>query len=134
MISSVLLSVSWGVSHAQIKAPSNDSLTMSTSLKTPDYTLAQASPAKDKTSKLLSCAKGDKDCERRSDALILNSLGEREAAMKLMCSKPSVALAMKDSGRDCNSQRNTDGNPVLKLDPVPNSITASSVRLPVLQR
>lgn len=43
----------------------------------------------------------DDNCDRRYDANTLTSLGQADAALALMCQKPSVAEAMRASGKTC---------------------------------
>lgn len=43
----------------------------------------------------------DGDCVRRKDARELHNMGEKKAAIALMCQNEAVAAAMKAAGRDC---------------------------------
>lgn len=78
----------------------------------------------------------DKGCERRNSAALLNNIGEKAAAIELMCDDDKVRQALLRAGQPCAADRARPATAPVATAPAPaqNYIYAHSVDPAIIRR
>lgn len=75
----------------------------------------------------------DKGCERRNNAAILNNIGEKNAAIELMCDDEHVREALARAGHPCEQDRARTATPVATA-PTPTTVARATAVDPAIIR